>query len=185
MWSFLPEMREKEREREEGEEERDSKNASCICRIYQVSRLYLSSDLSYTCNAARNEISITETLISIISPAIRAQLWVLPFPPPTSPSSPHHLLPSVLEAMVDISADHFVIYGESLASRLSDEATGTATVGDSSFGPPHPAALASSLPTVYPAPPLPPPAPPKPFRFPLSLFPSFARISRIAIFAGR
>lgn len=48
-----------------------------------------------------------------------------------------------------ISADRFVIYGESLASRLSDEATGTATVGDSSFGSPHPAAASST--SSYPA----------------------------------
>jgi len=37
-----------------------------------------------------------------------------------------------------------MIYWESLASRLSDGATGTATVGDSSFGPPHPAAASSA-----------------------------------------
>lgn len=67
-----------------------------------------------------------------------------------------------------VSADHFVIYGESLASRLSDEAR----YRDSWR-------LCPSV--LHILPPLPPRPPSsqgdRPSRFPLSLFPSFARIS--------
>lgn len=130
----------------------------------------------YTCTRAMQpeyRISIGATLISIIFPTIaRSTSRVLP----VSPFPPIFFRP--FSKRNGISANRFVIYGESLASRLSIEA-------------PPPRQLATRPSVLHILPPLPSSSRSRTLypsfsllsRFPLSLFPSFARISRIAIFA--
>lgn len=103
----------------------------------RVSRLYLSSQACrirvtrHGRNQHRSDINIHYIPNDPHSPDLESCCQ----PPP--PSS------SVRSRSNGTSAYRFVIYGESLASRLSDEAR-AATVGDSSFGSPYPAAASSS-----------------------------------------
>lgn len=109
---------------------------------------------------------------STLSPAIS------PSPSPSNPS--HHLLPSVLEATVYIRGPFRDLWRKFSLAIIRR-------------GYRHRDSWRTRPSVLHILPRLPIPClsrlrlscAPRPSRFPLSLFPSFARISRIAIFAGR
>lgn len=118
--------------------ENHSKDASSASAGYLskpiISFLAGSPYMCYGRNQHRSDINIHYIPNDSRSPDLESCCQ----PPPSSSSSS-----SVRSWSNGTSAYRFVIYGESLVSRLSDEAR-AATVGDSSFGSPHPAAATSS-----------------------------------------